>query len=73
MRTLAIFASATLLLAVPAQSGAAPVPPSPLHSVIPMPVFVSATGSNFTLTADADIYVEPATPEIEAIGQFLAD
>jgi hexosaminidase len=43
-----------------------------LGNVIPMPVSVTATGDTFTLTAATDIYVEPATAELTAIGDYLA-
>ena len=44
-----------------------------LGNIIPMPVSVTATGNTFTLTAAANIYVEPATAELTAIGGYLAD
>jgi hexosaminidase len=34
---------------------------------------VVATGGAFRLSADTNIYVEPATDEVKAIGQYLAD
>jgi hexosaminidase len=46
---------------------------SNLGNIIPMPVSVTATGDTFNLTAAADIYVEPATAELTAIGGYLAD
>lgn len=44
-----------------------------MDNIIPAPVAVTATGKTFTLTGSANIYVEPATPEIMSIGQYLAD
>jgi hexosaminidase len=46
--------------------------PSP-GNIIPMPVSVTATGETFTLTEAATIYVEPATAELTANGNYLAD
>ncbi len=43
-----------------------------LGNIIPMPVSVAATGDTFTLAAAANIYVEPATAELTAIGGYLA-
>ena len=48
-------------------------PPPGMDNVIPRPVSVVATGGTFSLSADTGIYVEPATDEIKAIGQYLAD
>ena len=36
-------------------------------------VSVVATGGTFSLSAGTGIYVEPATDEVKAIGQYLAD
>ena len=48
--------------------------PSPtLANVIPRPVSVVDTGGTFILSAVTDIYVDPATDEVKAIGQYLAD
>jgi len=44
-----------------------------LDHVIPKPVSVTTTGGTFTLTAGAQIYVEPGTAELTGIGQYLAD
>ena len=44
-----------------------------MGGIIPMPASVTATGGTFTLTATANIYVEPGTAEMTAIGQYLAD
>ena len=43
-----------------------------LCNIIPKPVSVTATGDTFTLTGAANIYVEPATAELTAIGGYLA-
>ena len=48
-------------------------PPASLDTVIPRPVSAVATGGTFSLSADTGIYVEPATDEGMAIGQYLAD
>jgi hypothetical protein len=38
-----------------------------------MPVSIISTGGSFLLPGTADIYVEPGTTELTAIGQYLAD
>jgi hexosaminidase len=43
-----------------------------LISVIPKPVSVTLTGQTFALSAGTSILVEPATPELVAIGEALA-
>ena len=48
-------------------------PPPAIDNVIPKPASVVATGGTFRLTASTGIYVEPATDEVMAIGQYLAD
>ena len=54
-----------------------PTPPTPtpgaLGNIIPMPVSITSTGGSFVLPSTADIYVEPGTTELIAIGQYLAD
>ena len=60
----------------PAVASVNPTPTSPppgMDNVIPRPASVQATGGSFSLTADTVIYVEPATDELKAIGQYLAD
>jgi N-acetyl-beta-hexosaminidase len=44
-----------------------------LQNVIPAPVAVQSGGGIFTLMDPTPIYVEPATEEITAVGQYLAD
>ena len=44
-----------------------------MDNVIPRPASEQATGGSFSLSADTGIYVEPATDELKAIGQYLAD
>ncbi len=44
-----------------------------LINLIPVPVSVIQTDGVFTLPASANIHIVPATPEVHAIGQFLAD
>ena len=48
-------------------------PPSALESLIPLPEKVEHAGGAFTLAADSRIAIDPATPELEGIGRFLAD
>src|SRR6266496_2695924 len=44
-----------------------------IGNIIPMPVSIASTGGSFVLPSTADIYVEPGTAELTAIGQYLAD
>ena len=44
-----------------------------LNNIIPRPVLIEPASGTFTLTAASNIYIEPATPELTAIGQYLAD
>jgi len=48
-------------------------PPPGMDTVIPRPVSVTPAGGTFRLSAGTVIYVEPATDEVKAIGQYLAD
>lgn len=52
-----------------------PADPSPsnLGDVIPRPLETTATGGTFSLSAATRIWVRPATEEVLAIGQYLAD
>ncbi len=51
-----------------------PTPPPPsLETVIPRPVSVEPAGGTFTLTSQSGIYVEAATEETLAIGEYLAE
>ena len=50
-----------------------PVAMPKMENLIPLPVSVEPAGGQFTLTADTAIFVEPGTPELAAIGQYLAD
>ncbi len=43
------------------------------ESIIPRPVLVQATAESFTLNDKTDIYVEPGSGELAAIGNYLAD
>jgi hexosaminidase len=43
-----------------------------MGDLIPIPVSVKAASGAFRLTPAANIYVEPATPELSRIGQYLA-
>ena len=47
--------------------------PPTIGNIIPMPVSITSTGGSFVLPSTADIYVEPGTAELTAIGQYLAD
>src|SRR6266508_6066148 len=44
-----------------------------IGNIIPMPVSITSTEGSFVLPSTADIYVEPGTTELTAIGQYLAD
>ena len=44
-----------------------------MDTVIPRPAAETATGGTFNLSADTIIQVDPATDEVKAIGQYLAD
>ena len=56
-----------------------PIGPTPtpgattIGNIIPMPVSITSAGGSFVLPSTADIYVEPGTAELTAIGQYLAD
>ncbi len=43
-----------------------------MGDLVPLPVSVVSAGGTFELTSEANIYVEPATAEMMAIGQYLA-
>jgi hexosaminidase len=58
---------------VPSSSSLANTPVGMSASMIPLPVSVEPGTGVFTLPATSHIYVEPATTEIIAIGQYLAD
>ena len=58
----------------PTSTGPTPTPgATTLGNIIPMPVSITSTGGSFVLPATVDIYVEPGTAELTAIGQYLAD
>src|SRR5689334_10615535 len=42
-----------------------------IGNIIPMPVSITSSGGSFVLPSTADIYVEPGTAELTAIGQYL--
>ena len=50
-----------------------PIGATSIQNIIPMPVSITSGGGTFTLPGSADIYVNPATTELLAIGQYLAD
>ena len=44
-----------------------------MANLVPLPVSVKPGTGAFALTTASGIYVEPGTPEMLAIGQYLAD
>ena len=46
---------------------------SGMANLVPLPVSVQPASGAFALTTASGIYVEPGTPEMLAIGQYLAD
>ncbi len=42
-------------------------------ALIPLPASIEPAAGQFTLTGSAGIFVDPPTPELTAIGQYLAD
>lgn len=69
-----ITTSAAIILLVIGQLSCLKVPTDlTRESVIPRPVLIQATAESFTLTDKTDIYVEPGSGELTAIGQYLAD
>ena len=67
-----ITAAATATPTIAVEATLQPPPPG-MDTVIPRPASEVATGGTFSLSAEAGIYVEPATDELKAIGQYLAD
>ena len=65
--------SATIPTAVPVTTSTPQTPPPTLGNVIPRPVSEVATAGTFVLSSQAGIYVEPATDETRAIGQYLVE
>ena len=58
----------------PTSTGPTPTPgATTIRNIIPMPVSITSTGGSFVLPSTADIYVEPGTAELTAIGQYLAN
>ena len=58
----------------PTPTGPTPTPGvTTIGNIIPMPVSITSTGGSFVLPSTADIYVEPGTAELTAIGQYLAE
>jgi hexosaminidase len=57
----------------PTPTGPTPTPGgTTIGNIIPMPVSITSSGGSFVLPSTADIYVEPGTAELTAIGQYLA-
>jgi len=48
------------------------LPPSTMGNLVPLPSTVTPAAGTFKLTAAASIYVEPASAEMMAVGQYLA-
>src|SRR5918911_52435 len=83
--TLVLMILAANAIQVSASNAPAPKPKTPtptptptsgattVGNIIPMPVSITSTGGSFALSSTADIYVEPGTAELTAIGQYLAD
>jgi hexosaminidase len=46
---------------------------STMNNLIPKPVLIQPAAGAFTLNADTHIYVDPYTPELIAIGDYLAE
>ncbi len=63
--------TATARVSVPTSTPQIPAPA--FGNIIPMPLSVAAAGGTFVLSAEAGIQVDPATAEVKAIGQYLAD
>jgi hexosaminidase len=69
-----VSASDNLARKTPTPIGPSPTPGAPpIGNIIPMPVSITSSGGSFSLLNTADIYVEPGTAELTAIGQYLAD
>jgi hexosaminidase len=66
-------AKATATARVSVSTSTPQIPAPAFGNIIPRPVSVAATGGTFILSAEADIHVSPATDEVKAIGQYLAD
>ena len=66
-------ATATTAPATATLEPTATTPPPGMDNVIPRPASEQPAGASFSLTAQTGIYVEPATDELKAIGQYLAD
>jgi hexosaminidase len=64
-------ASTTTMVSVQIATQPNPVPMP--ANIIPRPASQVSTVGSFVLSADTGIYVEPATDEVKAIGQYLAD
>jgi hexosaminidase len=69
-----VSASDNLARKTPTPIGPSPTPGAPpIGNIIPMPVSITSSAGSFSLLNTADIYVEPGTAELTAIGQYLAD
>ncbi|HZY42161.1 MAG TPA: beta-N-acetylhexosaminidase, partial [Anaerolineae bacterium] len=44
-----------------------------MNNLIPKPVLIQPSSGAFAVTADTRIYVDPPTPEVIAIGEYLAE
>ncbi|HEY4106422.1 MAG TPA: beta-N-acetylhexosaminidase [Polyangiaceae bacterium] len=61
------------IVCAPFTDPGATAPTSGLGNVVPLPVMSTLASGAFALAASTGIYVEPNTPEMLAIGQYLAD
>ncbi len=66
-------ATPTVTLTPTMTSTSTPIGATSIQNIIPMPVSITSTGGTFILPSTADFYVNPATTEMLAIGQYLAD
>ena len=68
LSVLALGCCTTLVAALPAAGQ-----PTRMENLIPLPSSVNSTGGIFELKRGAKIQVSPATPELRAIAQYLAE
>jgi hexosaminidase len=61
------------IVCAPFSDPGAVAPAAGLGNVVPLPVTSTLTSGAFALSSTAGVYVEPNTPEMLAIGQYLAD
>jgi hexosaminidase len=61
------------IVCAPFTDPGATAPAAGLGNVVPLPVMSTPSTGAFLLSSKAGIYVEPGTPEMLALGQYLAD